>query len=84
MIGFIASKSHRAVSNLPPVQQRLLITRYNPQRANEDHSLRLADIQELLGLPVIGVIPESEYVLTATNLGQPGTTDHTFTLYMNG
>lgn len=33
--------------------------------------LTLGDIQELLGLEVLGVVPESKSVLTATNLGQP-------------
>ena len=71
MIGFIASNSHRAVTNREPVLQRLLVTRYDPARAEKEESLSLHDIQELLGLPLIGVIPESKSVLTSTNLGQP-------------
>lgn len=71
MIGFIASKSRRAEVGAEPVVQRLLVTRYDPERAAKEESLRLEDISELLGLPLIGVIPESKAVLTSTNLGQP-------------
>lgn len=71
MIGFIASKSHRAVTNQEPVIQRLLVTRYDPARAQKEESLSLNDIEELLGLPLVGVIPESKAVLTSTNIGQP-------------
>jgi len=71
MIGFIASKSHRAEQNRGAVNQRLLVTRYDPERAAKDETLSLEDIGELLGLPLLGVIPESKAVLTSTNLGQP-------------
>ena len=40
-------------------------------RAASNESLSLEDISELLGLPLVGVIPESKSVLTSTNLGQP-------------
>ena len=71
MIGFIASKSRRAELGEDPVVQRLLVTRYDPMRAASNESLSLEDISELLGLPLVGVIPESKSVLTSTNLGQP-------------
>ena len=71
MIGFIASKSRRAELNQPAVVQRLVVTRYDPVRAAKDEMLSLDDIGELLGLPLIGVIPESKTVLTSTNIGVP-------------
>lgn len=71
MIGFIASNSLRAKTGQDPVKQTLLVTRYDPARAAKEESLSLEDIHELLGLPLVGVIPESKSVLTATNLGQP-------------
>lgn len=43
----------------------------DPVRAESADMLSLTDIQELLGLEVLGLIPESKAVLTATNLGQP-------------
>lgn len=73
MIGFISSRSRRAEigDEVAPVSQTLLITRYDPARAEKDESLSIADIEDLLGLPVLGVIPESKDVLTCTNLGSP-------------
>ncbi|CAM9449587.1 unnamed protein product [Scytosiphon promiscuus] len=71
MVGFISSKSRRAEAGETPVRQTLLVTRYDPARAESNEMLTLADIQELLGLEVLGLIPESKAVLTATNLGQP-------------
>ncbi|RLN92635.1 hypothetical protein BBJ28_00020396, partial [Nothophytophthora sp. Chile5] len=69
MIGFIASKSLRAKEEREPVKQRLLINRYDANRVKSDDCL--SDIEEMLGLPVCGVIPESAHVLTSSNMGQP-------------
>eukprot|EP00592_Proboscia_alata_P007300 CAMPEP_0194353246 /NCGR_PEP_ID=MMETSP0174-20130528/1574_1 /TAXON_ID=216777 /ORGANISM="Proboscia alata, Strain PI-D3" /LENGTH=323 /DNA_ID=CAMNT_0039121695 /DNA_START=100 /DNA_END=1071 /DNA_ORIENTATION=+ len=72
MIGFIASRSRRSeIEDSLPVSQTLLITRYDPQRVQADESLSIADVEDLLGLPIVGVIPESKSVLTCTNLGTP-------------
>ena len=49
-------------------------TRYDPTRAEKEECLRLDDIKELLGLELLGVIPESKCILTATNIGQPAIT----------
>ena len=40
-------------------------------KAEAEESLSLADIEELLGLSIIGVVPESKDILTCTNLGSP-------------
>lgn len=73
MIGFVSSRSRRAEigDDAKDVSQTLLITRYDPARAEAEESLSLVDIEELLGLPVVGVIPESKDVLTCTNVGSP-------------
>jgi len=74
MVGFISSKSRRAElgqKECLPVQQTLLINRYDPSRAEAEECLAIVDIEELLGLPVVGVIPESRDVLTCTNVGSP-------------
>jgi len=71
MIGFINARSRRAELDATPVTQTLLITRYDAQRADDGESLSITDIQELLGLPLVGVIPESKAILTCTNLGTP-------------
>ncbi|CEG43211.1 septum site-determining protein [Plasmopara halstedii] len=71
MIGFIASKSLRAIEGRVPVNQRLLINRYDANRVRNEDCLSVEDIEEMLGLPVCGVIPESPHVLTSSNMGQP-------------
>lgn len=71
MVGFIASNSLRAAKEQKPVRQTLLVTRYDADRAEKEESLRLDDITDLLGLPLVGVIPESSSVLTSANMGQP-------------
>lgn len=72
MVGFISSCSRRAeLEDVAPVSQTLLITRYDPVRAEAEESLSITDMNELLGLDVVGVIPESKDVLTCTNVGTP-------------
>eukprot|EP00804_Cyclotella_cryptica_P030217 CCRYP_017096-RA/>CCRYP_017096-RA protein AED:0.09 eAED:0.09 QI:106/1/1/1/1/1/3/152/357 len=74
MIGFVSSRSRRAEIGEPdckPVSMTLLITRYDVERAEREESLAIEDMKDLLGLSVIGVIPESKDVLTCTNLGTP-------------
>ncbi|KAF0731096.1 hypothetical protein LEN26_012375 [Aphanomyces euteiches] len=71
MIGFIASKSLRAQEGRSPVRQSLLINRFDASRAAKDDCLSVEDIQEMLALPLVGVIPESTQVLNASNMGQP-------------
>jgi septum site-determining protein MinD len=53
------------------VKEHLLITRYNPTRVVGGQMLSLEDVQEILRIPLIGVIPESETVLDASNQGLP-------------
>ncbi|MGA0525161.1 septum site-determining protein MinD, partial [Escherichia coli] len=52
-----------------PIQEHLLLTRYNPKRVSEGEMLSLTDVQEILRIKLIGVIPESEAVLQASNQG---------------
>lgn len=71
ILGILAAKSKRAVDGLDPVKEHLLITRYDPKRVEAGEMLSLTDIQEILRIPLIGVIPESESVLQASNAGTP-------------
>ena len=71
ILGMLASKTKRAIEGQTPIKEHLLITRYNPARVEEGQMLSLQDIQEILRIPLIGVIPESESVLTASNQGLP-------------
>lgn len=71
IIGIIQSKSRRAIEGREPVVEHLLITRYSPKRVEEGAMLSYQDVQELLKINLIGVIPESEIVLQASNEGTP-------------
>ena len=71
ILGIIQSKSRRAQEGQEPVKEHLLVTRYSPKRVEEGEMLSYKDIQELLRIPLIGVIPESENVLHASNQGTP-------------
>ncbi|MEO8248404.1 MAG: septum site-determining protein MinD [Burkholderiales bacterium] len=71
ILGMLASKTKRAMQGLDPVKEHLLITRYNANRVSEGQMLSLEDIKDILRIPLIGVIPESETVLQASNQGVP-------------
>jgi septum site-determining protein MinD len=77
ILGFLASKTRRAIESKEPVKEHLLITRYNPSRVAGGQMLSLEDIQDILRIKLIGVIPESETVLEASNQGVPA-------IHMNG
>ena len=71
ILGMLASKTRRAIEGGEPVKEHLLITRYNPSRVDQGQMLSIEDIKEILRIPLIGVIPESESVLLASNQGTP-------------
>ncbi len=71
ILGIIQAKSRRAQSGAEPVKEYLLITRYSPKRVENDEMLSYQDVQEILRIPLIGIIPESESVLHASNQGNP-------------
>jgi septum site-determining protein MinD len=77
ILGMLSSKTKRAIEGLEPVVEHLLITRYDPVRVQDGQMLSIADIHEILRIPLIGVIPESEIVLQASNQGVP-------VVHMNG
>jgi len=71
ILGMLASKTKRAMQGAEPVKEHLLITRYNTQRVHQGEMLSLDDIQDILRIKLIGVIPESETVLQSSNQGVP-------------
>jgi len=71
ILGMLSSKTTRAIDGSDPIKEHLLITRYNPNRVQDGQMLSLEDIQDILRIPLIGVIPESESVLQASNQGTP-------------
>jgi septum site-determining protein MinD len=71
ILGMLSSKTQRAMDGREPVKEHLLITRYNPQRVAGGQMLSLQDVQDILRIDLIGIIPESEAVLQASNQGLP-------------
>ncbi len=71
MLGLLASKSRRAEQNEEPINEFLLLTRYSPDRVKLGEMLSVDDVQDILSLHLLGVIPESKSVLNASNSGMP-------------
>jgi septum site-determining protein MinD len=72
IIGILDSKTLKAEKG-ERVEKHLLLTRYDPQRAARNEMLKTEDILEILSIELLGIIPESEEVLKASNLGAPVT-----------
>ena len=71
ILGILASRSRRAEQGEPPVKEHLVLARYAPDRANRGDMLTVEDVLEILGIPLLGVIPESPAVLQSSNPGVP-------------
>ena len=71
ILGILQAKSKRSEDGRDAVKEHLLFTRYSPKRVDEGEMLSYKDVQEILRIPLIGVIPESESVLHASNQGTP-------------
>ena len=71
MLGILASKSKRAENNEDPIREFLLLSRYSPERVQKGEMLSVKDVQDILSLDLLGVIPESMSVLNASNSGVP-------------
>ena len=70
ILGILQSKSRKAEQG-GSVKEHLLITRYSPERVAKGEMLSVQDICDILRIPLIGVIPESQSVLQASNAGTP-------------
>lgn len=70
ILGLLASKTKKA-ENGERIIEHLLLTRYNPARVEKGEMLSIGDVEEILGLKVVGVIPESPEVLQSSNSGNP-------------
>ena len=71
VLGLLSSKTDRAEKGTGSIREHLLLTRYSPERVATGDMLSVGDVEEILGLTVIGVIPESQSVLAASNAGVP-------------
>ena len=70
ILGILSSKSKRAEESREPVKEHLLITRYSAGRVDKGEMLSVDDVKEILRVPLLGVIPESQTVLQ-TSTGTP-------------
>lgn len=77
ILGFIASKSKRAEEGRDPVQEHLLVTRYDKERVEAGEMLPVSTIREILSAELLGIVPESRAVLKCSNAGLPASFDPT-------
>jgi len=71
ILGILASKTRHAEQGKGSIPGRLLLTRYSPERVVKGEMLSVEDVQEILAVDLLGVIPESQAVLNASNAGTP-------------
>ena len=72
VLGLLASKTHRAESGASePVRPRVLITRHDQGRIDKGEMMTVEDVLEILAVPLLGIVPESQAVLRASNVGVP-------------
>ncbi len=72
IIGLLDSKTEKAEKG-ERIEKHLLITRYDAARAARGEMLKIDDVLEILSIPLLGIIPESQEVLRASNIGSPVT-----------
>jgi septum site-determining protein MinD len=71
ILGILASRSRRAELVEESVKEHLVVARYDPNRVDSGDMLSVDDVVEILGIPLLGVIPESGSVLQSSNAGVP-------------
>ena len=72
IIGLLDAKTARAAAG-ESLEKHLILTRYDAGRAERGEMLKLEDVLEILSIPLLAVVPESEEVLKASNVGSPVT-----------
>src|SRR5438270_3383016 len=72
IIGLLDSKTEKAERG-QRIDKHILITRYDPARAARGEMLNIEDVLDILSTPLLGIIPESEEILRASNIGTPVT-----------
>jgi septum site-determining protein MinD len=71
VLGLLSSKTRKAENGDGRVKEHLVLTRYNPARVAKGEMLSVDDVKEILAIPLLGVVPESQAVLTSSNAGTP-------------
>ena len=70
VLGLLQSKTKK-VREGGNIKEHLLLTRYDAERVSRGEMLSVTDVEEILAIPLLGVIPESKSVLAASNSGEP-------------
>ena len=70
VLGLLQAKTRNAEKGIK-VKEHLVLTRYNPARVEKGEMLSVKDVQDILAIPLLGIIPESPSVLTSSNAGTP-------------
>ena len=70
IIGLLDSKTRRAEAG-EKMEKRLLLTRFDAARSNRGEMLSIADVLDILSIPLLGIVPEDQEVLRASNVGAP-------------
>ena len=72
VLGLLSSKTQRAEKgDSDPVKARVLPTRHDQGRIDRGEMMTVDDVLEILAVPLLGIIPESQAVLRASNVGTP-------------
>lgn len=50
---------------------KLLVNRVRPDMIQKNDIMSVRDVQEMLGIPLLGAIPEDQHVIISTNKGEP-------------
>ncbi len=75
MIGLLETASPRR-TNKKDLKNHLIVTRYNERRAAKNGMLNTRNIEEILGMTILGIVPESDDILAASNVGRPVTANN--------
>lgn len=70
VIGIIDAKSQKAKDG-GEVGKHIIINRIKPELVERGDMLAIEDVLKILGLPLIGIVPEDDKVVTSTNIGEP-------------
>ncbi|MEM6944085.1 MAG: septum site-determining protein MinD [Pseudomonadota bacterium] len=71
VLGLLSSKTRKAEKGEGGVKAHLLLTRYDEGRVARGEMMKIEDVEEILSVPLLGIIPESPAVLRASNVGAP-------------
>jgi len=71
ILGILSSKTRKAELGEGDIPASLLLTRYSPERVERGEMLSVEDVKDILAIDLLGVIPESQAVLNASNSGAP-------------